>query len=123
MRTAKREALILKRKSTSRPRQLACHRGNPLDRAGSFPLAKNAKHSPFITSNVLYSHTGARAYSNAYFGGSVNKLIHLSFIKCFGFEYSLIGCTRESNNRNTNPSLEVGVKCEPGKYINWRHII
>ena len=63
---------------------------------------------------LFITRAGSRAYSNAYFGESVNKSINLNSIRCFGFENRLISCARGSNDANKDLSLEVGVKCEPG---------
>lgn len=67
----------------------------------------------------ISAHTfpGARAYSNAYFGQSVGRVLHQNSFQCFGIESRLVSCTRGNNNGWRNRSLEVGVKCEPGKCL------
>lgn len=57
---------------------------------------------------------GAKAKSNAYYGEG-NGTIHLDFVQCSGKEHSLTDCEISQNSTNHH-SLDVGVKCKPGRY-------
>ena len=69
--------------------------------------------------NCISIHSGAVAYSNAYFGRG-NGPYHLDNVYCWGNETSLLSCQRAQDNseigvHNCAPGNEAGVKCVPGE--------
>ena len=66
---------------------------------------------PYRYFHSLY--TGATAHSGAYFGEG-SGLVHLSFVKCVGFEYDVIECETWNVGISSTHSFDVGVKCQPG---------
>ena len=67
---------------------------------------------------LFYSAT---AQPGAYFGEGINKPIHLENVQCSGLERELINCGKGGANHTesgADHSLDVGVKCEPGKIIS-----
>ena len=65
--------------------------------------------------HVCYLHTGATAHSDAYFGEG-SGWIHLEFVKCSGTEYHVTECETQDVGFSSSHSLDVGVKCQPGRY-------
>ena len=60
---------------------------------------------------ALFSHAGAQAFCNSYFGvGSGDVLI--SGVNCSGIESGLINCTHNGiGNHNCNHTDDAGVTC------------
>ena len=70
----------------------------------------------------IHFYTGATAYSGAYFGEG-SGLIHLSFVKCAGFEYDVIKCETGNVGISSTHSFDVGVKCQPGMLTLLRYFV
>ena len=68
---------------------------------------------------IILSFTGAKSQPGAYFGEGLNKPIHLESVRCRGSERNLTECEKEKEGNSTRSgpdhSLDVGVKCSPGK--------
>ena len=64
--------------------------------------------------SLILLYIGATAHSDAYFGEG-SGLIHLTFVKCSGIEYNVTECETRSVGISSSHSLDVGVKCQPGK--------
>ena len=60
----------------------------------------------------MFTHAGAVAYSNAYFGSGSGPY-HLNYVRCSGSETSLLSCSRSYSIgvHNCRPGSEAGVKC------------
>ena len=72
-------------------------------------------------------HSGAVAYSNAYFGRG-NGPYHLDNVYCWGNETSLLSCQRAHDNsevgvHNCAPGKEAGVKCVIGKCVVGKCVV
>ena len=64
--------------------------------------------------SLLYTTTGARAHTGAYFGEGSGP-IHLDFVQCSGSEYNLTECEIRRDKIRIDHSFDVGVKCQPGR--------
>ena len=63
----------------------------------------------------MYFFVGATAHSDAYFGEG-SGLIHLTYVNCSGMEYRVTECETQNIQNSSSHSLDVGVKCQPGKH-------
>ena len=68
--------------------------------------------------NCISIHSGAVAYSNAYFGSSSGPY-HFDDVSCSGSESSLLSCSRgySIGVHNCRPGKAAGVKCATGNYV------
>ena len=63
---------------------------------------------------AIFFATGATAHTGAYFGEGSGP-IHLDIVQCSGSEYNLTECEIRNDRVRTNHSIDVGVKCQPGR--------
>ena len=79
----------------------------------------NLKTDTILRINIVYIHTGARAYYRAYFGQGTGT-IHMTYVGCTGTESRLLSCVHSSPYRyyiypyrsSCAHYEDAGVKCQ-----------